>query len=159
MTINAIVACDAMYGIGKNNDLPWPKNKEDMKWFKENTIGHVVVMGRRTWESIGSKKLPNRINYVVTRSRIEGKPDAIYYGEMGKVLQNIEMNNPYLKIWIIGGADIYRQALPYCQNLYLTQFPEIYECDTFLDPEQIKLFNKKLAEPIINECVFSVSGK
>lgn len=132
MTINAILAHDDNYGIGKDGDLPWPRQPEDMKWFQDCTIGHVVVMGRKTWESLGNKKLPKRTNIVITRSKIKGNPDGIYYGEMSKLLQVLKMEYPDLKIWIIGGADIYKQALHFCDNIYLTHIPGNYECDTFV---------------------------
>lgn len=136
MTINAILAHDDKFGIGKNGDLPWERNDADMKWFRDCTLGHVVVMGRKTWESIGSKKLPKRTNVVVTRSKIEGSPDSVYYGEMGVLLQMLKRDYPDLKIWIIGGADIYRQAMPFCDNVYLTHFKGDYNCDTFVPINQ-----------------------
>lgn len=142
MTINAIMAMDLNGGIGKNNALPWPHNHHDMKWFRENTIGGVVVMGRKTWESIGSKPLKYRKNIVITNGQVEGSPDDIYFGDMGKVLQTIQSDNPGKTIWVMGGAEIYRQALPYCDNLYLSKFKETFNCDTFIDPELLKPFSK-----------------
>lgn len=132
MTVNAILAHDDKFGIGKNGNLPWPHNPADMKWFRDCTKGHIVVMGRKTWESLGSKKLPNRTNIVVTRSKIEGEPDGTYYGEMSKLIAMIKKEYPDLKTWIIGGADIYKQAIPFCDNIYLTHFPGDYGCDTFV---------------------------
>ena len=159
MTINAIVACDLEYGIGKNNGLPWPRNKEDMKWFKDNTEYGVVVMGRKTWESIGCRPLKNRVNIVVSRSKVYGDCNEIYYGEMQKVLQNIEMNHRGKTVWVIGGADIYRQALPFCDNLYLTQFQNKYDCDTHLDPVWFDRYQDLVKEVDKNECVFKILRK
>lgn len=157
--INAIAACDINYGIGKNNGLPWPRNNEDMKWFKDNTDGGVVVMGRKTWESIGCRPLKNRVNIVITRSRIFGDYDEIYYGEMQKVLQNIEMNHKGKTIWIIGGSDVYRQALPFCNNLYLTQFKQAYDCDSHLDPKWIEQYKNNINEIDTADCVFKIMRK
>lgn len=142
MTVNAILAMDMNGGIGKNNSLPWPHSHQDMNWFKRNTIGGVVVMGRKTWESLGSKKLPNRKNIVITNSQVSGDPDEIYFGEMEKVLQVIQNDNPEKTIWVIGGADIYRQALPFCGKLYLTKFKQEYECDSYIDRSLLSPFQK-----------------
>ena len=72
--IRAILACDQDWGIGKDGDLPWPHNPDDLKWFKEQTTGSVVAMGKRTWDSLPTKPLPNRNNVVVTSS--EGDKDG-----------------------------------------------------------------------------------
>lgn len=156
MTINAIVACDINYGIGKNNGLPWERNDADMKWFRENTIGHVVVMGSNTWRSLGSQKLPKRINYVITRNGVEGSADGWHYGEMGTMLRNIKSMHPDLKIWVIGGADVYRQALPFCDNLYLTKFKQAYDCDAFIDRKWLEPFYRLTADRNTPECTFSI---
>lgn len=137
MSVNAILAHDDKNGIGKNNDLPWPRNAADMKWFRDCTIGHVVVMGRKTWESMGSKPLPRRINVVVSSRRDfphpkDGGPDHVLTGELSGVKTLLKDLYPDLKIWIIGGANIYEQSLSTCDNIYLTRIPGDYECDTFV---------------------------
>jgi dihydrofolate reductase len=129
MTVNAILAHDDKYGIGKNGGLPWPHNESDMKWFRDCTLGHVVIMGRKTWESIGSKNLPNRINIVISRSKLQGTPDSVYYGELHTLIKMVKTEYPDLKIWIIGGADVYKQTLPLCDNIYLTHIKGDYGCD------------------------------
>ena len=161
MTVNAILACDIEYGIGKENELPWPKNKVDMKWFRDNTLGHVVVMGRKTWESLGNKKLPNRINVVISHNpkEVKGNPDSINYGTMGEIIHSLKQQYPLLKIWVIGGADIYRQAMFYCDNLYLTKFKQIYDCDTHVDPENFKSFDKLVYSTKTEEATFSIWSK
>ena len=138
MTINAILACDANYGIGKDNGLPWPHNEDDMKWFKENTSGHVVVMGRKTWESLDNKKLPNRINCVITHKpdTIQGEPDHIFSGDIAYILRSLEEKYSDLKVWVIGGADLYKQSIHVCDNIYLTKFKKVsgstkYFCNLF----------------------------
>lgn len=132
MTINAILAHDENFGIGNKGTLPWEHNSEDMKWFRECTNGHVIIMGRKTWESLGSKKLSNRINIVVSRSTVHGNPDSVYYGEINQLLKMIKDQYPDLKIWIIGGADLYRQSFNLCDNIYVTNIPGKYQCDTFI---------------------------
>jgi len=132
MSINAILAMDNNIGIGHENDLPWPRNRKDMKWFRECTIGNVVVMGRNTWESFGSKSLPNRINVVVTNREVEGDPDDVVSGDLDVILELIGHKYPQLDIFVIGGANIYRQALPFCDKLYVTRINGVYKCDTFM---------------------------
>ena len=132
MSVNAILAMDSNMGIGYENGLPWPHNKKDMKWFRDCTSGHVVVMGRKTWESFGNKKLPNRINVVVTNREVEGNPDAVMSGDVDGILEILGYEYPDLHIFVIGGANIYRQALPYCDKLYVTHMKKAYRCDTFM---------------------------
>ena len=69
--IKAILACDENWGIGKDGGMPWPHNSADLKWFKEKTIGSVVVMGKSTWDSLPFKPLKNRQNLIVTSSKLE----------------------------------------------------------------------------------------
>lgn len=144
--IKAIMAHDEAFGVGKDNDLPWPRNDEDMKWFRECTLGHVVVMGRKTWESIGSKALHKRTNVVVSSRTsvefphpIEGGPDHIINGIDKEVLIDILQGELYpgLHIWIIGGPNILKQALPFVDEIYLTAIRGEYDCDTFLEMDEI----------------------
>ena len=160
MTVNAILATDLYGGIGKNNALPWPHHSEDMKWFKQNTMNGIVVMGRNTWDSLGRKKLPGRINIVITTSSIHGDPDAIYFGDIQKLLQTIQSDFPKRTIWVIGGANIYKQALPYCDNLYLTKFKQQYDCDASVSRELLLPFQKLVTYNNDDEDVsFSVWSK
>jgi dihydrofolate reductase len=100
MTVKAILAHDEKYGVGKNGGLPWPHNPADMKWFRECTDGHIVIMGRKTWESLGNKKLPNRTNIVVTRSKLEGKPDGVYSGDMCELISMLKSEYPDLPVTV-----------------------------------------------------------
>lgn len=157
MTINAIFACDENMGIGKDNDLPWDRHDADMLWFRNNTKGHVIVMGRKTWESIGSKKLPNRINVVVSNKDVSG-PDKVVSGDIGGVLHDLKKEYPDLKIWVIGGADLYRQSLPYCDGLYMTKFKNTYDCDTFIQPTWVEDF-RLLAKKDAKDAEFMIMSK
>lgn len=139
MSTNAILACDLNFGIGNEGDLPWPKNSRDMQWFRDNTKGHVVVMGRTTWESIGSKCLPSRTNVVITSKVLEG-PDYTISGNMKEMLETVKVRYPGLHIWIIGGADIYEQAIPHCDKLYLTVINDRFECDRYVESDIIAKF-------------------
>jgi len=142
--IKAILACDDKGAIGLNKSLPWPKNKEDMSWFKDQTTGHIVVMGSKTW--LGSP-LPNRKNVVVSK-----KSPEIYEGAfrvIGKNLleeiKNLEEEFPNLIIWVIGGSHLFENLLPVISQLYLTRIPGEFDADTFIDLNIIdKNFNKIL---------------
>jgi dihydrofolate reductase len=140
MSVNAILAVDDNLGIGFNNDLPWDHNKKDMQWFRQCTTGHVMIMGRNTWESFGSTPLPNRKNIVVTNRKVDGNPDMVLRGNIEKVIQKARDTYPDLHIFIIGGANLYRQALPYCDKLYISRIKGVYRCDTFMHGQDFKDF-------------------
>lgn len=140
MKVNAILACDLKFGIGYKGDLPWPKNNIDMKWFQKNTSGGIVLMGRTTWESIGSKPLLNRINIVITNKDIDG-PDFTMSGNMKNIIERIrEEQGQDRDLWIMGGANVYEQAYKYCDKLFLTTFDQEYECDKYISTELINSF-------------------
>ena len=158
MILNGILACDRNWGIGKDNQLPWPKNDSDMKWFRENTMGHVVVMGRRTWDSLGCKNLPKRINCVVSNdiASIQGDPDIRVAGIDYNTINEIRNRYPHLKTWIIGGAQLYNQLIPYCDYIYLTKFNDVYNCDTHIDPVLFDNFVELATTHKTDDCTFSI---
>ncbi len=126
-TINAIVAVDSFWGIGKNNDMPWPRLKTDLQRFKSLTENSVVIMGKNTWLSLPKKPLPNRENIVVSSSlkddfvvKISDTPETII-----KKVQSVT-NKP---IWIIGGKQIYQQFLPFCEQVHVTKIQDSFDCD------------------------------
>lgn len=134
--IRAILACDDDWGIGKDGDLPWPHNPADLKWFKQCTDGGVVVMGRKTWESLPRKPLPNRINYVVTS---DPNIEEGYYGRFSsKNVDNAirtiieDRIKPTPDIWIIGGAQLVESCLTVVDEIWLSRIKGTYDCDTFL---------------------------
>jgi len=102
--------------IGNGSRLPWHL-PEDFKWFKKMTTGQVVVMGRKTFDSIG-KPLPNRITVVLSRST-SCIPGAQVTSDLGQ-LESSRSLWPERDIFICGGAEVYRQALPLCSDLFLT---------------------------------------
>jgi len=161
-SVNAILAHDAEYGIGKNNGLPWPRNDADMKWFYDLTKNSVVVMGTETWKSLGAKSLPKRENVVLTTSLLKDIPlndggEGVKYhiNEKGVVLASaIHMPNliaflrkrfPGKKIFFIGGANVYLQAIAYCDSVYVTRFPGTYDCDTYLPEPFVKHLKNSFA--------------
>lgn len=113
--------------IGAGNRIPWHL-PEDFKWFKRMTTGHVIVMGRRTFDSIG-RPLPNRETVVLSRSGFT-HPGV-------RALHTLEELNPATEardIFICGGAELYRLALPLCSDLYLTHVKRMAEGDTLFPP-------------------------
>lgn len=126
----AIAAMSLNRVIGAGNKIPWHL-PEDFKWFKKLTTGQVVVMGRKTFESIG-KPLPNRTTIVASRS-----PEPIPGVQKVSDLEGIDPQAPEFsgrELFICGGAQIYQQALPLCSDLYLTLVNRVVEGDTFFPP-------------------------
>ncbi len=114
--------------IGSLNRIPWHL-PEDFKWFKQKTREQVVVMGRKTWESLGSP-LPRRENIVLTRHPREF-PGARIITSL-KQLDDMDFGDR--SIFIIGGAEIYRLAMPRCDELFITHVHGEFEGDTFFPP-------------------------
>ena len=131
----AIVAMSLNRAIGKDNRLPWHL-PEDLRWFKKLTTGNVIIMGRKTWDSIG-KPLPNRESIVVTRSEIPGVRTV-------RSLDEIDPGADGRDYYVIGGAQLFQEALPRCRELFLTLIKRNVEGDVFLPPfeDQFRLVEK-----------------
>lgn len=114
MSVNIIAAIGKNNELGKDNNLIWRLPK-DLKFFKETTMGNYIVMGRKTFESL-PKKLPGRISVVISRNNLEIDNDIICYHNLEEALNELSNKD----IFIIGGASIYEQTLPYADILYLT---------------------------------------
>ena len=123
--ISIIVAIAQNGIIGDKNSLLW-HIKEDMRFFRTTTSGHAVIMGRKTFESLGSKPLPKRKNIVITRSDLtfEGALTAHSLDEAIAMAEGDE------ETFIIGGAQIYRAALAVADRMYITRVERDYEGDT-----------------------------
>jgi dihydrofolate reductase len=130
MIILGPVAVSENLVIGKNNDLPWHL-PEDLKHFKEITLGKTVVMGRKTFESILArlkKPLPGRKNVVISRQENYQVPEGVLvFNSLDSVVDVLFTEDLY----VIGGAEIYKQALPKAQKLYITEVKGEYEGDAF----------------------------
>lgn len=120
----AIAAISENRVIGQGNKIPWHL-PEDFKWFKKMTTGNVIVMGRKTFESIG-KPLPNRETIVLSRGTFQ-HPGVRTISDLGQ----IDLAAEEREVFICGGAQIYEQALPLCSELYLTFVKRVVEGDTF----------------------------
>ena len=134
MNLSMIVAADKNSGIGKDNALPWPHNKDDMVWFVSNTKGKIVVMGRKTWESLPRKPLPNRTNIVVTQSFFEDATICLTSEDGAKALiEKLSCIAEGREVVVIGGAKLYETLWPYITKIYDTRFDQVYDCDVFFD--------------------------
>jgi dihydrofolate reductase len=143
----AIAAMSENRVIGRGKEIPW-HIPEDFKWFKETTMGHVLVMGRRTFESIG-KALPGRETMVLTRGEFS-HPDVTVIHSVDEVTPKLEGRTAF----IAGGAQVYEQALPHCSDLFLTLVKREVEGDVFF-PEYENWF--KLVTVLREEEEFSIS--
>lgn len=128
--INALFAADQFGGIGLGGSLPWPHQPSDMRRFYELTQGHVVVMGRRTWDD---PKLPKpmvgRTVYVVTNRPIY-QAGTIRGDNIAQQVIDLEARHPDQTIWVVGGADIIAQCEGIFDRLYLTHIKGSYKIDT-----------------------------
>jgi len=127
MTISLIWAMSDDRVIGINNQLPW-KLPVDMRWFRKNTLGKPIIMGRKTYESFGAKALPERTNIIVTTSPTFKAADAIITHSLEAALNAAGTAEETM---IIGGASLYEQTLPKAQKLYMTQVHTTISGDTW----------------------------
>lgn len=152
-----IVACALNGGIGKNGIIPW-KAPLDLKQFYKLTMMkpkdkiNILIMGRRTYQSIGSKPLKDRVNIVVSNTlppdeRITIAPD---FNSALNIAYNIkDVHN----VFVIGGSEIYKEAIKHkdCVNIYLTQIKEDIDCDAFFPLDLLKNYNKMVLDTDITD--------
>jgi dihydrofolate reductase len=121
--IKAIMATDDHGGVSKGVSMPWPKNFNDLQWFKKNTLSQVVIMGSKTWEDpFMPAPLKNRTNVLVTKKDKSHYPGADIYisGDIVKEIINLEKNYLSKDIFIIGGPEIISQCFDIINEFYLT---------------------------------------
>ena len=116
MKISVIAAMTDDRVIGIENRLPW-KLPNDMKWFRQHTLGKPIIMGRKTFESFGSRPLPDRTNIIITRDKTYRAQDSVVVHSIDEALQAAGEVD---EVMIIGGASFYEQMLPRADRLYLT---------------------------------------
>ncbi|MFI5148932.1 MAG: dihydrofolate reductase [Bacteroidia bacterium] len=127
MIISIIAAISDNNVLGKDNKLIWHL-PADLKHFKELTNGHHMIMGRKTWESIGSKPLPGRTSIVITRDKNYKAEGCILVHSLEEALESAKGQE---EVFVIGGAEIYRQAMDKASKLYITRVHHKFEGDTF----------------------------
>lgn len=152
MTISIVAAVSENGVIGRDGGLPW-RLPADTKFFKELTTGHTVIMGRKTWDEI-ARPLRHRRNIVITRNPTWSAEGAERAGSLAAAL---ELAGGEAQIFVIGGAEIYRQTLPIADRMYLTQvhavvegdthFPEWNAADWRMDSEQRYEVDERNAHP------------
>jgi dihydrofolate reductase len=151
--LSIIVAIDENFGIGNNNQLLCHV-PGDLKRFKEITTGNTVIMGRKTWESLPKKPLPNRNNIVLTRN-------TTYEAEGATVLHSVEeiMNsfNAEGENFVIGGSEVYKLFLPYSNKLYITHIHKQFEADSWFPNISLKSYKINERSGLIKnpDCDFS----
>lgn len=132
--------------IGNQGQIPWHL-PDDFKWFKRITMGHILVMGRKTYESIG-RPLPGRKTFVL--SRTQHKIPGV---EIFNDFSNLEQLDTDKIIWIAGGSEIYAQMLPQCSELFLTRVHREVEGDAFFPKFENRFY---LAEKISEQPEFTI---
>lgn len=146
----SIIASIGKYdnALGKNNDLVW-RISADLKRFKSLTMGHPIIMGRKTFESIG-RVLPGRTNIVITRNLEYAAVGAVIVSSLEEALRKArELDNQ--EIFIIGGGEIFKQALPLSDKLYLTIIDGRVENADIFFPNYENDFTKKIYEEVGEE--------
>lgn len=143
MIISAIFAISENNVIGKENGLPWHL-PADLRYFKKTTLNHPVIMGRKSYESIG-RPLPKRTNIIVTRNKAfkaENVRVAHSLPEAFLIAGELQAD----EVFVIGGADLYLSAMPYCDRIYLTLVHAQVEGDTYMEQPDLsdwKLISEK----------------
>lgn len=128
--MNLIAAVDKNWAIGKNGKL-LASIRDDMEHFRDHTTGNVVVMGRKTLESLpGGRPLPDRINIVLTSNKSFAKNGLVICHTVEEVLEEVSKYDSR-RVYIIGGETIYRQFLDYCDTAYITKIDFEYDADTY----------------------------
>lgn len=128
--MNAMAAVDANWAIGNKNRL-LTSIPADMKFFREKTMGHVVVMGRKTLESFpNGLPLKNRVNIVLTANRSYKVKDAIIVHTKEELLEELKKYDSN-ELYVIGGGSIYEMLIPYCDTAYITKIDHAYAADTY----------------------------
>lgn len=129
--LNLIASVDLNCGIGKDGNLLFPI-KRDMERFRELTTGNIVIMGRKTLDSLpDGKPLPNRVNIVLTRDKTFKRDSVIVCNSLGELSDALNAH-PKKQAFVIGGGEIYRLLLPYCSTAYITRVNAAKPADTHI---------------------------
>jgi dihydrofolate reductase len=129
---NVIFAMTKDGGIGFEGKLPWPKIEADLRHFRQTTSDSIVIMGRKTFESLGCKTLPGRINLIVSSDKSISK---FVLGNLTEALYFSSKQFPNKKIFVIGGAALINEAMVHsdCEKIYVSIIQGNFKCDTFID--------------------------
>ncbi|OXM83673.1 dihydrofolate reductase [Paenibacillus rigui] len=130
--ISFILAMDENRAIGLNNQLPW-RLPEDLAYFRRTTSEHTVLMGRKTFESIG-RPLPKRHNVILTRDPHFRAKGCEVVHSTDEIVNKYGASAEQEELFVIGGAEVYRMLLPYADRLYITEIAHAFEADAFFEP-------------------------
>jgi dihydrofolate reductase len=135
MIVSLIVAMDEAGGIGRENQIPWHLST-DLRRFKQITMGHCIIMGRKTYESI-NRPLPGRTSIVITRqNNFQTSPGILCVDSLDDALQ-IAKDSGETEAFIIGGGETFRRSLPVADQIYLTRVHTHIQADTFFPQVQL----------------------
>ncbi len=146
MKISIVVAKGQNNVIGKENGLPWHL-PSDLRHFKKTTSGHHVLMGRKTFESLG-KPLPGRTHIVVTRDKAYQVPSGHYVVNTIEEGINIGKSKGLEKLFVLGGAEIYKVSLPYTDEMVITEVKASPEGDTYFPKVDMEKWEELSREPV-----------
>ena len=156
MKIKLIAAVDRNFAIGKRGSLLF-KIPEDLKLFKRLTTGHIVLMGRKTFESLGCKPLPDRVNLVISTTKQYENDGVITFESITTAVEYSKQNFPDKDLYIIGGGKVYRQCMGLADEVILTVYDKAYEdVDTYFPavPETEFREEKTLLEGSFEDCKY-----
>ena len=158
--IKGIMAIDEKGGISKGKSMPWPKNSTDLKWFKDNTLNNIVIMGRKTWEDpFMPTPLKFRINVLVTNKNpsLFNGVDYFFSGNIKSKIKDIQNKYVNKDVFIIGGSEIIKSTIEIIEEFYLTRIYGNYDCEKFINISTIEN-NMKLKKKISGDksCHFEI---
>ena len=156
MKIKLIAAIDRNFAIGKRGSLLF-KIPEDLKLFKRLTTGHVVLMGRKTFESLGCKPLSDRVNIVISTTKKYENDGVITFKSLTAAVEYSKLNYPDKDLYVVGGGRVYEESLQYADEVILTRYDRAYEdVDTYFPavPETEFREEKTLLEGSFEDCKY-----
>jgi dihydrofolate reductase len=141
--ISIVLAMSDNGVIGSRGAIPW-RIPNDLRRFKTLTMGKPILMGRRTWQSLPKRPLPGRTNVVITRDRTFVAEGALLAGSLEEALRKVEAD---AEAMIVGGADVYRSALPRADRVHLTEVHAAFAGDVFMDKFDPAVWRETSREP------------
>lgn len=147
--ICSILASTGQGGIGNKGTLPWPKHKEDLAWFKKHTTGHIVAMGRKTWDDpMMPKPLPNRVNCIFSTRDLGNFSARRLYGDPSEEIKALQSQFPNRNVFVIGGQSLYDSTESVVERIFLTRMKENWWADTRINLDRyLTCFQLKSVTP------------
>ncbi len=151
--VGLIVAYTKNRVIGNKGQIPW-RIKGEQRRFKELTTGNVVIMGRRSYDEIG-RPLPNRFTIVVSKTANYEAENCVTCASLSEAIEYAKKNHPDKNIYLSGGAGIYKEGLPLCEKLFVTEVELEIEGDTFFPEFDVNAYTKTVEEVVDGEIPYS----